>query len=100
MECASAIARVRREGLISLEEEERTLDLLDRLREGWMEILPSNEVREGSLRLLRVHPLRAADAMQLAAALLWAGSPRRGQMVTLDERLAMVARLEGLRVLP
>ena len=100
MECASAIARVRREDLISVEEETRTLDLLGMLREAWLEILPSAELREESMRLLRVHPLRAADALQLAAALVWAGSPRAGSLVTLDERLALAARLEGLRVLP
>jgi uncharacterized protein len=100
VECASAIARVRREGLISVEDEARTLDLLGMLREAWLEILPSAEVREESMRLLRVHPLKAADALQLAAALVWAGSPRQGELVTLDERLALAARLEGLRVVP
>jgi uncharacterized protein len=46
-----------------------------------------------------VHPLRAADALQLAAA--YAGSDRRPtslEFVTLDERLADVARKEGFSV--
>jgi predicted nucleic acid-binding protein len=47
-----------------------------------------------------VHPLRAADALQLAAALVWAGSPAVGEMVVLDRRLREAARLEGLRPLP
>jgi uncharacterized protein len=100
VECASALARVRREGLLSVEDEALTLDLLGMLREAWIEILPSAELREESMRLLRVHPLKAADALQLAAALVWAGSPRAGVLVTLDERLALAARLEGLRVMP
>jgi uncharacterized protein len=100
VECASAMARVRREGLISVEDEALTLDLLGVLRGAWIEILPSAELREESMRLLRVHPLKAADALQLAAALVWAGSPRGVELVTLDERLALAARLEGLRVLP
>lgn len=50
-------------------------------------------------RLLRVHPLRAADALQLAAALLWAGGqPHLHVMHTLDERLAAAARREGFEV--
>ncbi len=32
------------------------------------EIDPSDEIRETAARFLRVHPLRAADALQLAAA--------------------------------
>jgi uncharacterized protein len=100
VECASALARVRREGLLSVEDETLTLDLLEMLQEAWLEILPSAELREESKRLLRVHPLKAADALQLAAALVWAGSPRGVELVTLDERLALAARLEGLRVLP
>ncbi len=101
VECASAVARVRREELITVAEEARTLELLWLLREAWLEILPSAELREESMRLLRMHPLKGADALQLAAALLWAGSPPRGGvLVTLDERLALAARLEGLRVLP
>ena len=39
------------------------------------EVLPAEAVREQAARLLRLHPLRAADALQLAAALVWADSP-------------------------
>jgi predicted nucleic acid-binding protein len=50
-------------------------------------------------RLLRVHALRAADALQLAASLLWAGGAPQGRTLhTLDERLARAARREGFEV--
>lgn len=50
-------------------------------------------------RLLRVHPLRSADALQLAAALVWAGGRPQGRtLLTLDERLALAARREGFDV--
>lgn len=52
------------------------------------------------MRLLRVHALRAGDALQLAAALVWTGGSREGALVTLDERMGLAARLEGLEVLP
>jgi uncharacterized protein len=100
VECASALARLRREGVISVGEEDRTLELLGLLREAWLEVLPSTELRDESMRLLRVHSLEAADALQLAAALVWTGSARAGALVTLDERLALASRLEGLRALP
>ncbi|NNM07379.1 MAG: type II toxin-antitoxin system VapC family toxin [Gemmatimonadetes bacterium] len=100
VECVSAAARLRREDRLSVDEEERVLDLLDTLQESWLEILPSEEVRDRAVRLLRVHGLKAADALQLAAARVWAGSTDRAELVTYDERLAFAARLEGFRVLP
>ena len=46
------------------------------------------------------HPLRAADALQLGAALVAAdGDPQSLELVTLDNRLAEAARLEGFSVL-
>ena len=100
VECASVAARLRREERLTVEEEGQVLELLDTLRKSWLEILPSEEVRTRATRLLRVHGLKAADSLQLAAALLWAGSPDRAELVTFDERLALAARLEGFRVLP
>ena len=38
------------------------------LSSGWHEVVPSSRVRSAAERLLRVHPLRAADSLQLAAA--------------------------------
>jgi uncharacterized protein len=99
-ECASAAARLRREDRLTVREEERVLDLLGMLRASWLEVLPSSEVRDQALRLLRVHPLRAGDAFQLAAARVWAGAAAGAELVTFDERLALAARLEGFRVVP
>ena len=100
LECVSAAARLRREDRLTVDEEDRVRELLEILQESWLEILPSEDVRKGAARILRVHRLKAADALQLAAAQLWAGSTARPEMVTYDERLALAARLEGFRVLP
>lgn len=52
-------------------------------------------------RLLALHDLRAADALQLAAALIACDEqPSLLPFVTLDHRLADAARREGFRVLP
>lgn len=100
LECASAAARLRREERLTVEEEQQVLELLDLLRRSWLEIQPSDEVRAGAMRLLRIHRLKAADALQLAAARIWAGQMAGAELVTYDERLALAARLEGFRVLP
>ncbi len=105
VECASAIARRRREGILSPAHELAAIEALDRISETWVEIQPGQLVRSHAFRLLRVHPLRAGDALQLAAALVWAGVPATGpvpgaELVTFDEQLADAARLEGLEVLP
>ena len=76
------------------------LQRLQQLSAGWHEIDPSDEIRETAARFLRVHPLRAADALQLAAA--FAAAERRPaslEMVTLDDRLANAARKEGFALL-
>lgn len=95
IECASAIARLHREGALTDVEEAQARALLTTLRESWSEVQPSDAVHEQALRILRLHPLRAADAMQLAAALEWSGSPPSGVFVSFDQRLNAAARREG-----
>jgi predicted nucleic acid-binding protein len=69
---------------------------LKHLAHAWHEVDPSDPVREAAVRFLRVHPLRAADALQLAAAFVAAeGRPSSLEVVTLDDRLAVAARKEG-----
>jgi hypothetical protein len=101
VECYSAFARLRRESIIGLEGEEQSRGLLERLAAEWTEIEPSQEVRENAGRALLLHPLRAADSLQLAAALLWAkGRPAGHHIVSLDHRLREAARREGFSVFP
>ena len=53
-------------------------------------------VRNRAIRLLRVHPLRAADAFQLAAALVaFRAQPQDAIFLTGDERLRLAAEREG-----
>jgi len=64
-----------------------------------MEISPSAAVRDRARRLLRVHSLRAGDALQLAAALVAAeGRPGTLPFVSLDDRQRRAADREGLDV--
>jgi len=95
IECASAIARLHREGHLDGRQEAQARRLLTALGASWFEVQPSDALREQALRILRLHPLRAADAMQLAAALEWSGSPATGGFITFDERLSAAAQREG-----
>lgn len=100
VECWSAFVRARREGLLDQEQEENARLVLARVQLSWLEIAPGEEVRSQAGRLLRIHPLRSSDALQLAAALLWAGTPPAGEIIVFDRRLRDAARLEGLTPLP
>jgi predicted nucleic acid-binding protein len=100
VECASAVSRAERNGRLGAAAAATVLDRLDRAQENWSEVLPSESLRRTARRLLRVHPLRAADSLQLAAALaISEGSGPPVTFVTLDGRLAEAARREGLPVL-
>lgn len=98
VECASAFARIRREGTLSDSDEAALAHKLQDLRRIWYEMTPGDHLRAQALRVLRLHPLRTADALQLAAALEWSGSPASGTLVTFDERLAFAAEREGFSV--
>ena len=101
VECFSAFARLRRERILSEAEESRVAETVYILSDSWTEILPSSNIRVLAARILRIHPLRAADSLQMAAALTWAGENTKGQhFVCLDKRLREAALKEGFSVLP
>jgi predicted nucleic acid-binding protein len=100
VECASAVARREREELLGAAEAGAALERLDALQRAWHEIPPTEAVRMAARRMLRVHPLPGADALQLAAAVTAAeGAPHTLELVTLDERLRAAAAKEGFRLL-
>lgn len=100
VEIASAVARREREGGISAEEADLALQAAKRLAAAWHEVIPSDAIRRTAERLLRVHSLRAADSLQLSAALIAANhDPATLEMVCFDSRLAAAARREGFVVI-
>lgn len=99
VEIRSAIERRAREGALGAGARQAVLDTLGELSGVWTEITAVAPVRERAYRLLAVHPLRAADAAQLAAALVAAGDrPAGHEFVCTDERLAAAASREGYRL--
>ncbi len=100
VEIASALARREREGLLTADDVTTALTTVHALAESWHEIVPSDSIRRTAARLLRAHPLRAADSLQLAAALIAAEhDPTTLEFVCLDVRLARAAQREGFVVL-
>jgi uncharacterized protein len=96
VECASALARLERDALLDSKSAEVAFQRLRLIADAWHEVEPSELVRENAIRFLRVHKLRAADALQLAAAFVAAERrPASLQVVTLDEHLAEAMRKEG-----
>ena len=99
VECASTLNRLHREGALDDRGLVLSLERLRTLAAGWVEIRPLDRVRRRAVRLLRVHPLRAADALQLAAALTAAAEePADLDIVSSGDRLSTAARREGFVV--
>ncbi|HLH32711.1 MAG TPA: PIN domain-containing protein [Terriglobia bacterium] len=100
VEATSAFNRLFRERILSQAGKQQALARLDYLRHRWNEIQPANEVRENAERLLGVHRLRAADALQLAAALMWCNyHPSERPFIAGDEDLAAAAEAERFTVI-
>jgi predicted nucleic acid-binding protein len=69
------------------------------LRGTWREIQPTERVRDLAERRLERYELRAADALQLAAALVWCRERPRGRsFLCRDLRLNEAARGEGFSI--
>jgi predicted nucleic acid-binding protein len=99
VECVSALARLERTGMLSSAGMRLALTRLTAASAGWMEIPASTAVRDQAIRLLRLHPLRAADALQLAAALIASNfQPDSLEFISLDGHQSEAAEREGFRV--
>ena len=100
-ECEGALARMARARELDGDALPELRARLARFEPGWTVVQPGRELRSAAVAALRRHPLKAGDALQLAAALEWGDGRGDGlEFVTLDERLARAAALEGFTVLP
>lgn len=96
VEVRSALVRRHREGSLS---ESALATARNRARHFFTavaQVVALEQVVERGLRVLDLHSLRAADALQLAAALVASHErPQDLPFVTLDERLGEAAEREG-----
>jgi predicted nucleic acid-binding protein len=101
IEVQSALWRRRHHEEIDLDQHTKAEVAFADLSESWSEIDDFFTVREIALDLITRHILRAADAIQLATAIVAAeDDPHSLPFVTLDRDLADAAKAEGFGVLP
>lgn len=101
VEIHSAICRLHRNHEIGDTGKAGAAARLQLLSGGWREILPTDELRELATRTLDQYFLRAADSLQIAAALIWCGGrPARRHFICADQRLAKAAQAAGFFVEP
>src|SRR5262249_54084260 len=96
IEVMSAFYRLKRDSKLTSVEVLQSIARLDILRARWDEVTPSASIREQAERLLGLHKLRAADSVQLAAALDWCSNRPRGRsFIGGDGDLLNAADAEG-----
>jgi hypothetical protein len=101
IECLSALSRRQREGVLTSGDAAKARAVLSALATAWSEVQPTERVRVRAERLLSIHPLRATDSLQLAAALVWAQETPRGlDFVCLDQNLRESSLKEGFSIKP
>jgi predicted nucleic acid-binding protein len=99
VEIHSAICRLHREREIPDQGKQGAIARLELMGNGWREILPGDQLRELALQLLGEYSLRAADSLQLAAALTWCDQrPARRNFICADRRLSTTAKSVGFVV--
>ena len=100
IEYVAAIARRERDGRLTTDEVAAHLSRFNALSQVWYEVQPSQRIKTVAQRLLRVHPLRVADSMQLASALVASeDDPTSLGFVCFDARLNQAASREGFTIL-
>ncbi len=99
VEITSALWRLVRDGAVREADAQAAELRAQQLADASHTVTDVDSVKAIARRVLRVHALRAGDALQLAAAMVWAGGRPAGRtLVTLDDRLAASARREGFEV--
>lgn len=101
VEARGAFLRLRRQGALDAAGLAEALKRLSALRRSLSEVLPTEAARQSAESMLDKYPLRAADAFQLGAAMVYCHDQPRGRwFVCFDEKLREAADLAGFTVLP
>lgn len=96
VEIASALARLVRMKQLNSSDWAKAGRIATALADGWSVIQPSEAVRTKATELVDDYDLRAADALQLAAALAWCENIPQGRVfLTADQKLQEAALLSG-----
>ena len=101
VEVFSALCRRFRENAFNEDAFESAKKRMNDLFDTTFEIVSISKVKERALRLLQVHHLRAADALQLASVLVATQEdPSKLPIICFDSRLKLAAKREGFTVNP
>jgi predicted nucleic acid-binding protein len=101
VEIASALARLLRIGQLDTNGWGRALKLGRALDEAWFVIKPTEALRTRAVDIVKRYDLRAADALQLAAAVEWCEAASRGRkFLSVDKKLREAATLIGFDTYP
>lgn len=99
VEINSALARLLRDGALGRSGHDTAMKQLRRFESRWVEVLPTTGLRRLASEALYKYELRAADALQLASAMVWCNEhPRRRPFMTFDDRLATAAAAAGFHI--
>jgi len=101
LEVASALARLVRMQQLDATDYSRARKLAQTLADSWSVIQPSDALRANAAQLVGRFDLRAADALQLAAALVWCEhAPQDRVFLTANQKLREAALLSGFDARP
>jgi uncharacterized protein len=99
VEVQSALFRLYREGHLNDKDCQTALARFSRIEDNAIEVLPTSRLRARAKEILQTYDLRAADAIQLASALLWCSDKPKGKpFVSFDARLVAAATKAGFAV--
>jgi predicted nucleic acid-binding protein len=99
LEILSALGRLRRREALTEVQHAASCKRIQTFSGSWREVQSSNRVRDHAAAAVDRYDVRAADALQIAAALIWCGErPRNRVFLARDERLKRAARDEGFSV--
>ena len=100
VEMRSALERLARTRELSTQGYADAISRLQRMRRGWRESHPADRGRDQAELLLHQYTLKAADALQLAAAWVWCnGLPANRAFITGDLQLMEAARDLGFKAI-
>jgi uncharacterized protein len=101
LECAASLAALERDRTLTARAAAEAFRRLDALWSSLYEVQCGERLRLEAMKFLRLHAIRAADALQLGAALVVSReNPASLEFVCLDDRLRAAAMREGFQVLP
>ncbi len=99
VEISSALARLERENKISLPQRQKAEKRLEILEKVWTEIQPESRIKELARTFPSKYKMKAADSLQLAAALVWCKEQPKGKdFISGDEKLIKVAESIGFAI--